>query len=353
MTIGTVGLTGQTPWRRRGVGSRSRRAGRAGGGGAGPAAVPLRVRGGAAVREVGIEFGALPAAEMMVHDQALAERCVDRHGEPAAQLGEADQPQVGVQDLRLVDDQHRQRPGFLDLAGDLRPDGTAGGGAGAFGRQVEFPGDRLVPVHDVAGDHRDVEHPVQAEMPHRPGRMLGLDQQLGGLRQPLRLAAVGARLGVPDIEAAGALAMQPVAHGPAATRVRSVPGMRQAASSARQPARCCGSKPITTSSACRTKRTRRRSQRMAPGSAMWSWRTWSAACIRLAACSACTTIVSSSRSVPAAAPPSSRQQAEGGVDRGQYQPSSGRSGCDRRRRHLGHRSPSPVAFDADEMEAAA
>ena len=184
---------------------------------------PLRVRGGAAVREVGIEFGALPAAEMMVHDQALA-RCVDRHGEPAAPLGEADQPQVGVQDLRLVDDQHRQRPGFLDLAGDLRPDGTAGGGAGAFGRQVEFPGDRLVPVHDVAGDHRDGEHPVQAEMPHRPGRMLGLDQQLGGRRQPLRLAAVGARLGVPDIEAAGALAMQPVAHGPAATRVRPCRG---------------------------------------------------------------------------------------------------------------------------------
>ena len=40
---------------------------------------------------------------------------------------------------------------------------------------------------------------------------------------------------------------------------------RQAVSSARQPARCCGSKPITTRSACWTRSTRRRSQRSVPG----------------------------------------------------------------------------------------
>ena len=79
--------------------------------------------------EVGGEFVALQAAEMMAHDQALAERFVDRHGEAAAQLGEADQQQaeavlgvhgvvgqqaqivehVGAQELRLVDDEHRCR----------------------------------------------------------------------------------------------------------------------------------------------------------------------------------------------------------------------------------------------------
>ena len=49
---------------------------------------------------------------------------------------------VGAQELRLVDDEHRQQLGLLDLAGDLGADGAVGGGAGTFGREAEFPGDR-------------------------------------------------------------------------------------------------------------------------------------------------------------------------------------------------------------------
>ena len=45
------------------------------------------------------------------------------------------------------------RTGIPYLAGDLGADGAVGG-AGAFGRQAVFPGDRLVPVHDVAGGQR-------------------------------------------------------------------------------------------------------------------------------------------------------------------------------------------------------
>ena len=42
--------------------------------------------------------------------------------------------------------------------------GAVGGGAGAFGGQTEFPGDRLVHVENVAGGEGDVEHAVQAGM---------------------------------------------------------------------------------------------------------------------------------------------------------------------------------------------
>ena len=89
---------------------------------------------------------------MMAHDEALA-RFVDRHGEPAAQLGESHQQQtqtvfgvhrivrqqaqvieyIVAQKLCLVDDQDGQEFGLLDEAGDLGADGTVGGGAGAFG----------------------------------------------------------------------------------------------------------------------------------------------------------------------------------------------------------------------------
>ena len=47
-----------------------------------------------AMGEIGFEFGAVEGAEMMAHDEALAERFVDRHGEPAAQLGESHQQQT-------------------------------------------------------------------------------------------------------------------------------------------------------------------------------------------------------------------------------------------------------------------
>ena len=40
-----------------------------------------------AVGEIGVEFVAVEAAEMMADDEALVERFVDRHGEAAAQLG--------------------------------------------------------------------------------------------------------------------------------------------------------------------------------------------------------------------------------------------------------------------------
>ena len=43
-----------------------------------------------AVSEVGVEFVALQAGDVMAHDEALTERLVNRHGQPAAQFGEAD-----------------------------------------------------------------------------------------------------------------------------------------------------------------------------------------------------------------------------------------------------------------------
>ena len=109
-----------------------------------------------AVGEIGVEFVAVEAAEMVADDEALVERFVDRHGEAAAQFGEADQQQtqavVGVhrvvgqepqvveyvvaQELRLVDDQDGQQFGLLNEAGDLGADGAVGGGAGALGGQA-------------------------------------------------------------------------------------------------------------------------------------------------------------------------------------------------------------------------
>ena len=93
---------------------------------------------------------------MVADDEALVERFVDRHGEAAAQFGEADQQQtqavIGVhrvvgqqpqvveyvvaQELRLVDDQDGQQFGLLNEAGDLGADGAVGGGAGALGGQA-------------------------------------------------------------------------------------------------------------------------------------------------------------------------------------------------------------------------
>ena len=82
-----------------------------------------------AMGEIGVEFVAVETAEMVADDEALVERFVDRHGEAAAQFGEADQqqtqPVIGVhrvvgqesqvveyvvaQELRLVDDQDGQQ----------------------------------------------------------------------------------------------------------------------------------------------------------------------------------------------------------------------------------------------------
>ena len=78
--------------------------------------------------EVGIEFVALQAGDVMAHDEALIERFVNGHGQPAAQFGEADEKQaqavfgihgvvgeqaqvaedIVAQELSLVDDQHRR-----------------------------------------------------------------------------------------------------------------------------------------------------------------------------------------------------------------------------------------------------
>ena len=81
-----------------------------------------------AVGEVGVEFLALDAGEVVTHDEALGERFVHGHGEAAAQLGESDEQQtqavlavhgevrqqakifedIVAQVLRLVDDEHGQ-----------------------------------------------------------------------------------------------------------------------------------------------------------------------------------------------------------------------------------------------------
>ena len=47
-----------------------------------------------AVGEVGVEFCALDAGEVVAHDEALCERFVAGHGEAAAQLGETDEQQA-------------------------------------------------------------------------------------------------------------------------------------------------------------------------------------------------------------------------------------------------------------------
>ena len=73
MTVGTIGCDGPTPWRPARSCAPDSARGHAGDGGAGRAAVPrslrsgcsfvarvLQVRGGEAMREAGIEFGALP-----------------------------------------------------------------------------------------------------------------------------------------------------------------------------------------------------------------------------------------------------------------------------------------------------
>ena len=112
-----------------------------------------------AVGEVAADLVAAEAADVVADDEALAERLVDGHGQPAAQFGEADeehaQAALGVhaevgeqaevlehvvaQVLGLVDDEDRELLGLLDEAGDLVADGAVGGGAGALLGQAEFP----------------------------------------------------------------------------------------------------------------------------------------------------------------------------------------------------------------------
>ena len=46
------------------------------------------------VGEVGVEFRAVDAGEVVAHDEALGERFVAGHGEAAAQLGESDEQQA-------------------------------------------------------------------------------------------------------------------------------------------------------------------------------------------------------------------------------------------------------------------
>ena len=108
-----------------------------------------------------------------------------------------------------------------------------------------------------------------------------------------------ARFGADGIRAAPAA---PAATGrpasaalPTPLRCRAADGRRSARPGSRPDAAVASRSPPA---ACRTRRTRRPSQRMALGRVMSSRHTWSAACIRLAACSACTTTASSSRSVP-------------------------------------------------------
>ena len=105
-----------------------------------------------------------------------------RHGEAAAQLGEADEDQahavLGVhgevgqqaevledvvsQMVGLVDDEDGQLPGLLCEAGDLGPDRVMGRGAGPLDGEAELPGDGLVDVEHVAGGERDVVDTVEA-----------------------------------------------------------------------------------------------------------------------------------------------------------------------------------------------
>ena len=134
--------------------------------------------------EIGFEFVAVEAAEVVPDDEALAQGFVDGHGEPAPEFGESDEDQaqslfgvhgevgeqaevfehVVAQVLGLVDDEHRQLFGFGDESGDLVADGAVGGGSRAFGGQAEFPGDGLVHVEHVAGGERDVVDAVEAGM---------------------------------------------------------------------------------------------------------------------------------------------------------------------------------------------
>ena len=66
--------------------------------------------------------------------------------------------------LRLVDDEHGELLGLAHQARDLGSDGAVGGGARAFGRQAELPGDGFVHVEHVTGGQGDVADAVQAGM---------------------------------------------------------------------------------------------------------------------------------------------------------------------------------------------
>ena len=132
--------------------------------------------------EIGVEFVAVECAEVVAHDESLGERFVAGHGETAAQLGEPDEEQaqavlavhgevgqeaevfedVVAQVLRLVDDEHGELLGLAHQARDLGSDGAVGGGARAFGRQAELPGDGFVHVEHVTGGQGDVADAVQA-----------------------------------------------------------------------------------------------------------------------------------------------------------------------------------------------
>ena len=101
------------------------------------------------VGEIGFEFVAVEAADVVPDDEALAQRFVDGHGESASEFGESDEDQaqalfgvhgeVGEQSevledivsqvLGLVDDEHGQLFGLFDESGDFVADGTIGGGA--------------------------------------------------------------------------------------------------------------------------------------------------------------------------------------------------------------------------------
>ena len=132
--------------------------------------------------EVVVQLVAAEAADVVADDEALAERLVDGHGQPAAQFGESDEQHaqaafgihlevreepeiledVVAQVLGLVDDEDRQLLGLLDETGDLVADRAVGGGAGALLGEAEFPCDRLVHVEDVAGGQGDVVDAVQS-----------------------------------------------------------------------------------------------------------------------------------------------------------------------------------------------
>ena len=135
-----------------------------------------------ALREIAGEFVARQRGHVVADDDALGERLVDGHGEPAPEFGLAEQEQtepglgihlvvrqeaeiledIGAQVVRFVDDEDRADAGVGAQARDLGLDLAIEGRAGALDTEPHLPGNGLEEVHHVARGEGDVDDAIEA-----------------------------------------------------------------------------------------------------------------------------------------------------------------------------------------------
>jgi len=137
-----------------------------------------------ALREIAGEFRAGQRGHVVADDDALGERLVHGHGEPAPEFGLAQQEQtqarlgihlivcqqpeiledLGAEVMRFIDDEDGAGAGIGAEARDLGFDLAIEGGAGALDAEPHLPGDGFEEVHDVAGGEGDIEDAIEAGM---------------------------------------------------------------------------------------------------------------------------------------------------------------------------------------------